>query len=416
MSFFIPGLLLVFLFMLSSLFSGTETALFSLTKIDKKRIRDEHAHLGKVVLDHLEHPRRTLTAILIGNLLVNTLAASMVTLMSLEVAGPGGAGVAVILFTIALIFLGEIIPKTLAVRHNIFFALFIAVPLRVFSFIIFPLRWLTLAINDLILSYLVKHRKEETDKISEEELKTLVKIGEEEGVLDSDERRMIHKVFELGERPVKEIMTHRVDLKALDVEDPHEEHTEIVKKHHFAYFPVYEETIDNVLGIVSAQEYMLNPDADIKSILAQPLIIPETKRIDEVLSEFRKQDKNFAVCVDEHGGVDGIVTLEDILEEIFGEFYDEYETVQNPIRRASYHEFIVEAKIAITDFNEFFDSNVESEEASTLGGFIVEKLGKIPLKGDSFEFAGFSMRICDVIRERRIKSVIVKRIRKEEEE
>jgi len=401
------GILLI-LFVLSGFFSAAETALFSLSKLEKRRLTDRHPHLIKLVSDHLDHPRRTLVTILIGNLLVTTLATSMTTLITLHFLGPHFLTPALVLFTLALIFFGEIIPKTLAVRKNETVAAVCAIPLRVFSALFYPFRWCVRLITDWILKFLLPDRKEHSDQISEEELKTLIKIGEEEGVLDRDERHMLQKVLELGERPVKDIMTPRIDLAAINIEDPREKQIELLRKYHFAYFPVYQNTIDNMLGVVSVQEFMLNANLPISNLLKQPFFIPELKPIDDLLAVFKNKNQSFAVCVDEYGGTAGIVTLEDILEEVFGEFYDEYAKVENPIRSLGNGEYIVEAKIPLADFNEYFSFKLEAQDASTLGGFVLEKMGEVPEKGKILQVPECEIRIHDVIRQRRIRSVIVR--------
>lgn len=399
---------LVLLLMGSAFFSATETALFSLSKIEKRRLAENSPKLAKRVTFHLEHPRRTLVTILIGNLMVNTVAAAMATLLLLKTWGVQSLGIGMGIFTVFFIFVSEILPKVLAVRKSVAIALATAVPLQVMAYLLFPLRQLTRFITDRIVSLIVHEKSEHSDQISAEELKTLVKIGEEEGVLDRQERHMIHKLFQLGERPARVIMTPRTDLVGLDLDDAREKHIEIIRKYHFSNFPVFHHTFDDVLGVVSVQEYVLNPLQDIKTLLKQPLFIPETKRVDDLLEDFRLKSQNFAICVDEYGGTAGIVTLEDILEEIFGEFYDEYAKFENPIRRWGQQEYIVEAKTSLADFNEFFKAHLESQEAATLGGYILEKMGELPQKGSCLELPDFRLKIHDVIK-RRIKTVIVER-------
>ncbi len=250
--------------------------------------------------------------------------------------------------------------------------------------------------------------KEHPEQISQEEIKTLVTIGEEEGILDSQERYMLQKLLELGERPAKDIMTPRIELAALSMEDSKEKHIEMIQKYHFTHFPIYQKTMDNILGVISVQEYLLNAQAPLINLIRQPLYIPEVKRIDNLLEEFRNKNQNFAICLDEYGGTAGIVTLEDILEEIFGEFYDEYAKVEHPVRSIGHNEYIVEAKISLADFNEYFSFHLKSEDASTLGGFLLEKLGELPEKGRTFKIPECEFVIHDVIRHRKIRSVIVR--------
>lgn len=400
-------LYLVLIFVFSAFFSAIETAIFSLTKIDKKRLAQNPSFWAKKVLYHLEHPRQTLSTILICNVFVQILGTALVTLIAYHLFGPSSLSFVLALFTVALILFGEIIPKTLAVRKNDEFAVWGSWPLQFFVYLVFPFRWLTRVLSDWILKRLLPETKENTENISAGEIKALVKIGEEEGVLDSQERYMLQKVLDLGERSVKTILTPRIEVAALNLDDPRSKHIEMIHKHHFTHFPIYQKNIDNLLGVISVQEYMLHPQAALGSLIRQPLYVPEVKRIDDLLKEFRAKNQNFAICVDEYGGTAGIVTLEDILEEIFGEFYDEYATVEHPVRSIGHNEYVVEAKMPLADFNEYFSFHLKSE-ASTLGGFLLEKMGELPEKGHTVKIEECEFLIHDVIRHRKIKSVLVR--------
>lgn len=400
--------LLLLLFFLAAFSSAAETAIFSLSKIERRRLLQNHPKLASWVHKHLEHPRQSLVTILIFNLVVSTLATANVTLLILKYMHPGALGPALIVFTFFLIFFAEILPKSLAVRKNEQISVFVAFPLHFISFVLAPFRWMVRWITDRIMHVLVPEKKEHSDQISEEELKTLVKIGEEEGVLDRDERRMIQKLLDLGERTVKDIMTPRTDLAALDIEEPREKHLELIRKFHFSHFPVYQGSLDNLLGIVPVQEYVLDAQIPAAQIVKQPLFVPEFKRIDDLLSDFRSKNVNFAICVDEYGGTAGMVTLEDIFEEIFGEFYDEYAKPVNPIRPFGANEFLVEAKIPLSDFNEYFNWKLEAEETATLAGFILEKMGEVPEKGKTIDLPEGQIVIYDIIRQRLILNVLVR--------
>jgi putative hemolysin len=322
------------LFLLSFFFSASETALFSRSKIDKRKLKEQYPHLSKWIFEHLQKPRKTLGTILIGNLVVNTLATAMVTLIVLAIFGEAQLGLILSLFTLSIIIFCEMFPKILAVQSRIKMALLVSLPLKVFAVLFAPFRILMRFVTDRILSFLIKEKIEQSDMISEKELKVLVKIGEEEGVLGGQERHMIQKLLDLGERPVKDIMTPRTDLIGLDIEESPEKHEELIRKYHFTRLPVFQGSLDHILGVVESQSYLLQePLPDVKKVMREPLFVPESKRIDNLLETFRSKNEYFAVCVDEFGGTAGIVTQEDILEEIFGEFYDEYEKVENPIRR-----------------------------------------------------------------------------------
>ncbi len=401
--------ILVGLFILSFFFSASETALFSLSKIDKRKLKERYGKSSESVLKQLQSPRKTLSTILMGNWIVNSFGAALITLIVMREFGEQHLGVSMATFTVFVILFCEMLPKFLAVRARVNMAFGVSFPLRFFETILAPLRNLLRWITDKIISLLVQEKIEQSDMISEKELKVLVKIGEEEGVLDGQERYMIQKLLELGERPARDIMTPRTDLIGLDIDDTAKQHEAIIRKSQFSILPIYKESPDQILGVVESQSYLLREESKtVKEIMREPLFVPESKRIDELLELFKEKEERFAVCVDEFGGTAGVVTREDILEEIFGEFYDEYAKVEHPIRQLENNLYIVEGKIPITEFNDFFSIDLASGEASTLGGYLLEKMGVIPTKGAAFETEDFVFTIQDRIRQR-IHQVLVRR-------
>ncbi len=397
------------LFLLSFFFSASETALFSLSKLDKRKLKEQSPHLSKWIFEHLEKPRKTLATVLIGNLFVNSLATATVTLIVLKIFGSSGLGVWMTVFTVFLIVFCEMFPKILAVQARIKVALLVSLPLKFFAILFAPFRILMRFATDRILSFLVHEKIEQSDMISEKELKVLVKIGEEEGVLGGQERHMIQKLLDLGERPVKDIMTPRTDLVGLDIDEPSEKHEELIRKYHFSRLPIFQGSLDHILGVVESQNYLLQePRLDVKRVMRESLFVPESKRIDDLLETFRIKNERFAVCVDEFGGTAGVVTQEDILEEIFGEFYDEYSKVENPIRRLGEDLYLVEGKVSLQEFNEFFSAHLAAEEATTLGGYLFEKMGVVPVKGAALNTEPFDFVIQDMVRQR-IHQVTVRR-------
>ncbi len=397
------------LFLLSFFFSASETALFSLSKLDKRKLKEQFPHLSKWIFEHLQAPRKTLGTVLIGNLAVNSLATATVTLVALKLFGNARLGIIMAAFTVFLIVFCEMLPKILAVRSRVKMALLVSLPLKFFAALLAPFRILMRFVTDRILSFLTHEKIDQSDMISEKELKVLVKIGEEEGVLGGQERHMIQKLLELGERPVKDIMTPRTDLIGLDIEEASEKHEELIRKYQFTRLPVFQGSIDHILGVVESQSYLLQePLADVKQVMQEPLFVPESKRIDDLLETFRSKNERFAVCVDEFGGTAGVVTQEDILEEIFGEFYDEYSKVENPIRRSGDDLYLVEGKVSLAEFNDFFSAHLAAEEATTLGGYLFEKMGVVPVKGAVLDTEQFNFVIQSMVRQR-IHQVMVRR-------
>jgi len=400
---------LVMLFVLSGFFSSSETALFSLSKLDRRKLKEQFPSLSRWIFELLEKPRRTLGTILIGNLVVNTLTTAVVTLLVVEYLGEEKLGIAMSGFTVIFIIACETLPKIIAVRSKVRLSLLTAPPLKFFAFVFTPLRLFMRYVTEKVLSVIVREKIDQSDKISESELKVLVKIEEEEGVLGGQERFMIQKLLDLGERPVKDIMTPRTDVVGLDIAGDAEMHAEIIRKNHYRHMPVYEGSLDNILGAVTCLDYLLlEPKLPVREVMRKVLFVPESKRIDDLLETFRMQNERFAVCIDEYGGTAGIVTQEDVLEEIFGEFYDEYAKVDQPIRQLETGTFVVEGKLPLQDFNEYFLSRLASEDASTVGGFLLEKMGVVPLHGAKYETEDFEFVIQSMIRHR-IQHVLVRR-------
>lgn len=404
----IPYLLtIIFLLLLSGFFSGSETSLFSLNKIERRRIADEHPLVGRTVEDLLERPRRTLITILIGNMVVNTLVTVIVTHLALRLFGEKGVGITIGFFTIVLLMFGEVMPKIFAIRNNITIATLSAVSLNIFAKVIFPVRFVIRKLSDWILSFLSKGTRK-TDTMSEDELKALVRIGEEEGVLRKEEVHMITRLIDLGKRPVKQIMTPKTEFVAFDIQKGSEALTAVIKKYHFSHIPIYEGNLDHFLGVISSQAFMLNPGTDLNKFLQTPEYIPETKRIDELLLEFKLKKRKFAICVDEYGGVSGLVTFEDVLEEVFGEFHDEYAQVEALVKEIRNGEYLVQTKITLHELYEKLGIHLKSEFSETLNGWILEKLGRIPLYNESFFFGSYQFQIMEVFKNK-IQKVLIRK-------
>ena len=410
MSYLIPqSALLLILLVLSAFFSGSEAAIFSLSKLEKKRLSSRHPKSWKIISSLLEKPRRTLITILIGNMMVNTMAIALVTSITVERFGSSGVGWTIAFFTFVLVITSELTPKVFAVRHNEWFAFVCSIPLDLTARILFPIRRLVRWIADGALSFLVHERQSNADLVSESELKALARIGEEEGALRPEEGEMIQNLINLGDRMVREIMTPRTDMVAFDIEEGHEKLVALIKQVHFSHFPVYEKTLDHLLGVISTQEFMLDSQHHLRELILAPYYVPETKPIDELLQDFQKRGSHVAICVDEYGGTAGLVTLEDILEEIFGEFYDEYAKADPLVKTIGDDLFLVHGKISLHQLNESLGISLTSETSETLSGWLLEQLGRIPKQHESLSREGLEFRIREVFRQRIVKIEIRKK-------
>ncbi|MBN1781444.1 HlyC/CorC family transporter [bacterium] len=407
--------LFILLLIFSALFSGSETALFSLKAADRRKLKEtlRSARSSQRVLALLKEPRRLLVSILIGNTIVNVAAATVAALFTHRVFGQTALGgwayvIEVIAVTLALLLFSEILPKVMAVKKPLIFARRISLPLMV---LIFPLRPVSLLFERLthFMTGMLKIQKE-VPFVNEEELKTLIQIGEEKGTLDKTEREMIHSIFEFRETMTKEVMVPRMDMVAVERNTPLGDVLNLVQKQGHSRIPVYQEKIDNIIGILYVKDLLSyasgrKTDVQLASLLHVPYFVPESKLIDELLREFQKERIHMAVVVDEYGGTAGLVTMEDVIEEIVGEIRDEYDREKPLIRQVKADEWLVDGKINIEELNDELGLNIPSEEDfESLGGFILSQLGAIPAEKESLEFEQYRFVVEKVVG-RRIKSV-----------
>lgn len=412
------GILLI----LSACLSASETALFSLSKFQLRRISLKHPIRGNAVLNLLKTPRRTLITILVANLMVNILVSSMVSSIAISKFGYLGIGIAIGVMTFTILVFGEVTPKLFALRKAESLSLTVAVPLQYLSIGLAPARKILHIITDFFMSMIGKAKVSPEPFITEDELKSLVSIGEKEGVIDTGEKRMIHEVFELQDRAVDEIMTPRVDIIACRKNASSNELIEFMKASNHTKIPIFEDNIDKIIGVVYTKEFMLNKP-DIKEILVQNkevaqqrfikpvLFVPETKKIAELLKELQEKRMDLSVVVDEYGGTAGLVTLEDILEEIVGEIQDEHDKEEQTLERVDSNEIKVGAKISIRDVNEILSLNLPTGESETIGGLVLELFGRIPKSGECIEYKCIKFTVEEVKRNR-IHKVLISRSRK----
>ncbi len=398
--------LMLLLLLLSAFFSSSETALFSLNTI-KLRKMERRGKDTRIISQLLEEPSRLLTTILIGNTVVNIVISVVATSLSLELFGSKGLGLAIGVVTFLLLIFGEVAPKTFAIEKGESLSLIVAKPLKYFSQLIFPLRnILRLIADSLIRLTRISSKKEPT--LTEEELKTIIDVGHREGVVKKGEREMIRSVLEFTDTEAKDIVTPRVDIKAASLDMTQQQFLEFARKIKHSKIPVYESSIDKVVGVIYAKEIFLNPQRNFVESIRPVAFIPGTKKIDDLLKAFDEQKTKIAIVVDEYGGTDGLVTSEDILEEIFGEIYDEFETPEHLIEKIDDKQFRVSGKLAISDLNERLDLNIPEGEYETFAGFVLELLDKIPVEGEKVKFKDLTFVVEKMIG-KRIKTVLIRR-------
>ncbi|MBL7085277.1 MAG: HlyC/CorC family transporter [Candidatus Omnitrophica bacterium] len=401
-------LALAILLILSGLFSASETALFSLSKIQMRRIKEKNPAQSAIIGQLLDSPRRTLNTILTGNMLVNVTASVLVAETATRLWGEMGIGLAIGLATFLLLVFGEVTPKTFAISHAETFSCFISRPLYAFAKLIFPIRWLWAKMADFFSQRIIGRPYLRQPFLTEEEIRGLVSIGEKEGVVSKEEEQMISTVFDFGERYINEIMTPRVDIVAVDLNQDSRHLERVLKSSRHSKIPVYKDRVDNIIGILYTKEYLLTPRADWQSLVKPVLFAPETKRIEELLLEFQSQKSYVAIVTDEYGGTSGLVTIEDILEEIVGEIQDEYDSEEKLIVTIDENYVSVSGKTSLYDLNEELNTHFKAKDAQTVGGFMIHLFRRIPKSGESIKYRNYLFTVDDV-RKHRIRKITIRK-------
>ncbi len=403
---------LVICLFLSAFFSSSETALFSISKIKALHIAKDGSNTGQLILDMKENSHTLLTTILIGNNLVNIGASSLATSLAISYFESNAVGIATGTMTMLILVFGEIFPKSFANHNNILVARFVIFPLFWLSKLFFPLIYLLNFIPRLHGTINTSH-----ETVTEDELMTMVEVVEEDGEIKEEEKEFITNIFEFDDTSCSEIMTPRADMFVIDVSQ--EMDIEQILKTGYSRIPVIEDSIDNIIGILHVKDLFASfqkaceSDSDtlldVKQIMKKPYFIPESKKLDSLLQDFKQKKNHIAVVVDEHGGVSGITTLEDVVEEIIGEIIDETDSLVPDIVRLKGKKWLVSGKIDIDDLNKKIEIEIpESSTYDTFSGFFLEQIGRIPTPGESIIIDKWTVTVKDMDGNR-IQSFILKK-------
>lgn len=412
----LPSLLgMVICIILSGYFSATETAFSSLNKTRMKYMAEKGNKRAKNALRLAENYDKLISTILIGNNIVNIATASIGTLIFVDLLGQElGATVSTVVVTIVVLIFGEITPKSIAKDYPERFALFSAPFIGALLWLFTPLNFLFSLWKKLVA--LLFHGDEE-DKMSQEELLLLLEEVEQEGAIDKSEGTLLRNAVEFGDLEVQSILTHRVDLEAVEVNATKEEIAAKFTETRFSRLLVYEETIDKIVGVLHLKDFYdgmgINPKP-LRDIMTPPLFIHQTEKVDDLLQLLKSSKSHIAVVIDEYGGTLGIVTMEDILEELVGEIWDEHDEVEEPFRQLSENTYLVDCTVTLDDFCDFFDVESDSESVS-LGGWIMDQMQRIPEKGDQFTYENLTITATE-IDDHRIEWVTVEVAPKEDNE
>ena len=406
--------LLLLLIILSAFFSSVETAFVSLSDIRIKHLCEKSNKKGILRVKRLkDNSERLIITILIGNNLVNIAASSIATKVAIDIFQSKGIGISIGVMTLIILIFGEIVPKNIAMVKNELIAVIAAPIIRLLQIVLFPVIFFLEKLTIFVAKPM--NNEEPEPLITEAEIKSVVTLGEEIGEIEKDERIMIHNIFRFSELQANEIMTDRTQIFSLDSSSYLKEVADEIVAKGFSRIPVYEENSDNIKGILYAKDILQrtlskNEDSNLKDLIRPAMIIPETMLIDQLLREFKKEKVHIAMVVDEHGGISGLITIEDVLEEIVGDIYDETDKDDERVRVVDDSISYVKGETEIEEVNRVLSLNLsEEEDYETISGYILSQLRHIPEVGEELSLDNIIMRIKKADQQRIIEVEIEKR-------
>ena len=404
-------IILAILILLSALFSSAETSLTTSNKLKIQSLADQGSKRARILLNISEDSGKMLSAILIGNNLVNNAATALTTSLIIQLFGNSAVGIATGVITLLILIFGEISPKTLATIHSekmaLLYAPLIHFLMKIFTPVIFIVNKLSMG----VLFLLRVNPDQKVNTMTEHELRTIVDVSHEDGVIESEEKEMIYNVFDMGDAKAKDIMVPRVHVTFADINSTYDELIEIFREDKFTRLPIYEETTDNVVGTINMKDLLLynyndKKEFHVRDILREAYFTYEYKSISELLVEMRQASINIAIVLDEYGETAGLITLEDLLEEIVGEIHDEYdENEEEFVRQINDREYIIEGSMNLDDLNDSLGLNLSSEDYDSLGGFIIEHLDRLPEQGDELTTDDGIRLVVEALQKNRVESV-----------
>lgn len=402
-------IILFILLLLSGFFSSAETALTTVNKIRLRSMYEDGNKRAGTVLKVTENSGKLLSAILIGNNIVNLSAASLTTTLAYSL---GGSAVAIAsgVLTVLILLFGEITPKTMATIHAEKLSFLYAPVINIFMKLMTPFIFVINGLSRIVLFLLRIDPNARNNTMTENELRTIVDVSHEDGVIESEEKEMIYNVFDLGDAKAKDVMVPRVNVTFADVDSTYEELIELFREDKFTRLPICEESKDNVIGTINMKDLLLynnnKKDFQVRDILREAYFTYEYKNISELLVEMRQASFNIAIVLDEYGETAGLITLEDILEEIVGEIHDEYdENEEENIFQLNDREYLVEGSTNLDDLNDYLDLTLESEDYDSVGGFIIGYLDRLPEEGDQIVTEEGIRMVVDKLDKNRIEKV-----------
>jgi CBS domain containing-hemolysin-like protein len=384
-------IILIILLLLSGFFSSTETALFSISKTKARHLAKNNGKTNMLIKRMKDDPHKLLSTILIGNNIVNIGASALATSVMINVFPNYAVGLATGIMTFLILVFGEVLPKSVATQNNILIA----------KFSIYPIYWLSILFYPVIklLNFIpmLTGKIKRTPKITEEELMTFVEAVEEEGEIKEEEKELIHKIFEFDDTNASEIMTPRADMFVIEADE--KLNLEDIVKSGFTRIPVIEDDIDHVIGTINIKDLFLHQvtsdtEIDARKIMTKPYFVPENKKLDRLLHQFKIRKHHLAIVVDEHGGVSGLITLEDALEEIVGEISDESDKEEPHIVKRTTKEWTVLGKADISEINEIIGMDIpDLKEYDTFSGYVLNTIGRIPKENEKIAIESYIITV-----------------------
>ena len=414
----ISGFLILFL--LSAFFSGAETSITATgtSKLLMLSEQGKYKFLNSVFQWLINDTQEALTVCLIANNVVNIALSALASGLALKIFGQAAIIIVIPVMTVLIVIFGEILPKSVAMIYSENVLIWSAPILRILAFLISPFAWSMKKFVSMIGILFHMNLNAQQVFVTRDEFEQLVKIGEESGAIEANERKMIDGIIDFDETKIHEIMIPRTDILMLEANDTLLEAVKLFIDHGHSRIPVYEETPDNITGILYVKDTLKNLlasdlECSVKDLLRKPIFVPETMRTSEVLESMRRDHIHIAIIVDEYGGVAGLVTMEDILEQIVGEIQDEYDQESPEIQKLEDNSYLIEGATSLEDINEELGSNFESEDAESLGGLVLILSGSFPAEGEIFNCNGWQIKVLE-IEDHRIKMLSLKKINQEE--
>ena len=401
-------LILILLLLMSAFFSSAETALTTVNKIRVRTLAENGDKQAEYVLKIIEDPSKMLSAILIGNNVVNLYASSLATVLATHIWGNKIVGIATGVLTLLILIFGEITPKTVATIQAERIAFRFAKIIYYIMTVLTPVIFVVNQLSFLVLKLLRVDVKAKGESITEDELRTIVEVSHEEGVIESEEKKMINNVFDFGDAVARDVMLPKVNMTFVDVDATYDELMEVFRSEKYTRFPVYEETTDNVIGILNVKDILLAGEREqfsVRDYLRAPYYTYEFKKVSELMVEMKKANVNIIIVLDEYGATAGLITLEDMLEEIVGDIRDEYdEDEENELVEIAANEYVVEGSMKLDDLNDRLELKLESEDYDSVGGLVIGLLDHLPEEGEDVVFDNVRL-VVDRVEKNRIDRI-----------